>query len=115
MSGPDTALQARAVATNTARRNGLLLAVIVTGTLLGIIWSYARLSDGRRTAVEAAEDLGACRDLAARVNALLSFLYALLTSECVAALEQTGLDPQVGYLHALRAGRPALALELELA
>ena len=46
------------------------------------------------------------------VNALLSFLYALLTSDCTAALEGVGLDPQVGYLHAVRPGRPALALDL---
>lgn len=46
------------------------------------------------------------------VNALLSFLYALLTTDCVAALEGVGLDPQVGYLHAIRPGRPALALDL---
>lgn len=47
-----------------------------------------------------------------RANCLLSFLYALLRNECVAALEGVGLDPQVGYLHALRPGRPALALDL---
>lgn len=47
-----------------------------------------------------------------RVNAVLSFLYALLRAECSAALESVGLDPQVGYLHALRPGRPALALDL---
>ena len=46
------------------------------------------------------------------INALLSFIYALLTSDCVAALEGVGLDPQVGFLHALRPGRPALALDL---
>jgi len=46
------------------------------------------------------------------VNALLSFAYALLCSECAGALEACGLDPQVGYLHALRSGRPALALDL---
>lgn len=45
-------------------------------------------------------------------NALLSFLYALLRAECASALEGVGLDPQVGYLHALRPGRPALALDL---
>ncbi|MFN0095910.1 MAG: type I-C CRISPR-associated endonuclease Cas1c [Dehalococcoidia bacterium] len=45
-------------------------------------------------------------------NALLSFLYALLREECVAGLESVGLDPQVGYLHTLRPGRPALALDL---
>ena len=47
-----------------------------------------------------------------RTNALLSFLYALLREECASALEGVGLDPQVGYLHALRPGRPALALDL---
>lgn len=47
-----------------------------------------------------------------RANALMSFCYALLRSECEAALEGVGLDPQVGYLHALRPGRPALALDL---
>ena len=46
------------------------------------------------------------------VNALLSFLYALLTTDCTAALEGVGLDPQVGFLHAIRPGRPALALDL---
>jgi CRISPR-associated protein Cas1 len=45
-------------------------------------------------------------------NALLSFLYALVRAECASALEGVGLDPQVGYLHALRPGRPALALDL---
>lgn len=47
-----------------------------------------------------------------RVNCVLSFLYALVRTECEAALEGVGLDPQVGFLHALRPGRPALALDL---
>lgn len=47
-----------------------------------------------------------------RMNALLSFLYTLLLSDCVAATEGVGLDPQIGYLHALRPGRPALGLDL---
>jgi CRISPR-associated protein Cas1 len=46
------------------------------------------------------------------LNAVLSFLYTLLRGDCTAALEGVGLDPQVGYLHALRPGRPALALDL---
>ncbi|MEO8326646.1 MAG: type I-C CRISPR-associated endonuclease Cas1c [Nitrospirota bacterium] len=45
-------------------------------------------------------------------NALLSFLYALLMNDCVAAAEGVGLDPQIGFLHALRPGRAALALDL---
>lgn len=47
-----------------------------------------------------------------RLNALLSFLYTLVRGDCQSALEAVGLDPQVGYLHALRPGRPALALDL---
>ncbi|GMU44746.1 MAG: type I-C CRISPR-associated endonuclease Cas1 [Xanthomonadales bacterium] len=47
-----------------------------------------------------------------RCNALLSYLYTLLTHDCRSALESCGLDPQVGFLHALRPGRPALALDL---
>lgn len=46
-------------------------------------------------------------------NALLSFLYAVLLGDCSAALESVGLDPQLGYLHTVRSGRPALALDLE--
>lgn len=46
------------------------------------------------------------------LNALLSFLYALLMNDCVSAAESVGLDPQVGFLHALRPGRAALALDL---
>lgn len=46
------------------------------------------------------------------VNALLSFIYTLLRQDCAAALEGVGLDPQVGFLHVLRPGRPALALDL---
>lgn len=47
-----------------------------------------------------------------RINALLSFLYTLLTHEVVAALESVGLDPQVGFLHRDRPGRPSLALDI---
>ena len=46
------------------------------------------------------------------VNALLSFVYTLLTHDMSAALETVGLDPAVGYLHVERPGRPSLALDL---
>jgi CRISPR-associated protein Cas1 len=46
------------------------------------------------------------------INAMLSFLYTILTHDVRNALEGVGLDPQAGYLHALRPGRPALALDL---
>ena len=47
-----------------------------------------------------------------RFKALLSFLYAMWMNDCRSALEAAGLDPQVGFLHALRPGRAALALDL---
>ncbi len=47
-----------------------------------------------------------------RINCLLSFLYALIRHDCIAALTSIGLDPFVGYLHAERPNRPALALDL---
>ena len=46
------------------------------------------------------------------VNALLSFLYTLLMHDVAGALEGVGLDPQVGFLHRDRPGRPSLALDL---
>lgn len=46
------------------------------------------------------------------VNALLSFLYTLLTHDCRSALESVGLDPAAGFLHRDRPGRPSLALDL---
>jgi len=47
-----------------------------------------------------------------RINALLSFLYAMLGHDCRSACEAHGLDPQVGFLHADRPGRASLALDL---
>jgi len=47
-----------------------------------------------------------------RCNALLSFVYALLVTDCMAALVASGLDPNVGFLHTDRPGRPSLALDL---
>ena len=47
-----------------------------------------------------------------RVNAMLSFLYALLSNTCASALQQAGLDPYVGFLHRDRPGRISLALDL---
>lgn len=46
------------------------------------------------------------------INALLSFLYTLLTHDCRSAAESVGLDPAVGFLHRDRPGRPSLALDL---
>lgn len=46
------------------------------------------------------------------VNALLSFAYALLASDCKSAAESVGLDSAVGMYHKDRPGRPGLALDL---
>jgi CRISPR-associated protein Cas1 len=47
-----------------------------------------------------------------RMNAMLSFMYGILRNEVQSALESVGLDPQVGFLHRDRPGRPSLALDL---
>lgn len=47
-----------------------------------------------------------------RFNAVLSFLYSMVMNDCRSALESVGLDPQLGFLHAVRPGRAALALDL---
>ncbi len=46
------------------------------------------------------------------MNALLSCIYTLLAHDVAAALSAVGLDPQVGFLHAERPGRPSLALDI---
>ena len=70
--------------------------------------------------VEGCEDLAQLRGLEGeaaqryfdRFNALLSFAYSLLASDCAAALEGAGLDPYVSFLHRARPGRRSLALDL---
>lgn len=47
-----------------------------------------------------------------RVNALLSFLYSLLTYEVQSALESVGLDSYVGFFHTDRPGRAGMALDM---
>lgn len=46
------------------------------------------------------------------VNAMLSFVYTLLTNMVASALETVGLDPYVGFMHTDRPGRVSLALDL---
>ena len=46
------------------------------------------------------------------INALLSFVYSLLTKDFALALSAVGLDPLLGFYHQPRFGRPALALDL---
>jgi CRISP-associated protein Cas1 len=47
-----------------------------------------------------------------RVNALLSFGYAVLTNQVVSLVCAVGLDPGLGVLHQPGFGKPALALDL---
>lgn len=46
------------------------------------------------------------------MNAMLSFVYTLLTNTIASALECVGMDPYVGYLHTERPGRVSLALDM---
>ena len=46
------------------------------------------------------------------INALLSFLYSVLTRHAMVTASRVGLDPYLGFLHMPKYGRPALALDL---
>lgn len=46
------------------------------------------------------------------VNALLSFGYALLTTQVASMVQMVGFDQYIGFLHSSVYGRPALALDL---
>lgn len=46
------------------------------------------------------------------INAVLSFIYTLMTSEFASALETVGLDSYIGFAHTLRSGRQSLACDL---
>lgn len=46
------------------------------------------------------------------VNALLSFVYVLLTNHITSALESVGLDPYIGFMHTERPGRVSLSLDM---
>jgi CRISP-associated protein Cas1 len=46
------------------------------------------------------------------VNSLLSFAYALLQGQVMAAVHIAGLDPYIGYLHEVHHGQPAMVLDL---
>lgn len=46
------------------------------------------------------------------VNALLSFLYAMLMKDVLVTLIGVGFDPYLGFYHQAKYGRPALALDV---
>jgi len=89
-------------------------------TLLGIEGSAARSYFGSFPAMLSESALAHGFDLDGRnrrppkdpVNALLSFVYGMLTKEFTIALTHVGLDPLLGFYHQPRHGRPALALDL---
>lgn len=92
------------------------------GSLLGIEgmaarWYFSRLSGMFRA--RAAQDVETFsfesrtrRPPTDPVNAVLSYLYSLLSKELVVTCESIGLDPYQGFYHQPRYGRPALALDL---
>lgn len=91
---------------------------ITIDTAMGIEGNAARLYFGglrhihRPTDGIAAFNHRNRRPPADPANALLSFTYGLLRNLVHGAAEQVGLDPYVGFLHGLRPGKPALALDL---
>lgn len=46
------------------------------------------------------------------INSMLSFGYTLLSANIISFLRSYGLNPYIGYFHALRQGHPALASDL---
>lgn len=93
-----------------------------TPKLLGIEGTASRIYFDRYSSLlrpTTASDLGpfdflrrSRRPPADRINAVLSFLYSMLTKDVVISLLAAGLDPYVGLYHRPRFGRPALALDL---
>lgn len=87
------------------------------GTLLGIegnaariYWEvFPRLLKGEREFMPAGRNRRPPRD---PVNALISFLSALLAKDCALACALAGLDPSLGFYHQPRPGKPSLALDL---
>jgi CRISPR-associated protein Cas1 len=47
------------------------------------------------------------------INALLSFGYTLLLNDIIASCQMAGLDPDLGFFHAIDYGKPCMALDLE--
>ncbi len=102
---PPGSLIAQLHAARDAKDLGSLLGAEGQGSRLhfeNLRWSMRALAMGERTR----------RPPLDGPNATLGFLYGLLRSQCTGALEAVGLDPQIGYLHSIRPGRPALALDL---
>ena len=46
------------------------------------------------------------------INAVISFLYSMLTRNALITVTRVGLDPYLGFLHMPKYGKPALALDM---
>jgi CRISPR-associated protein Cas1 len=46
------------------------------------------------------------------INAMLSYLYAILAKDAMVTALTVGLDPYIGFLHRTKYGKPAMALDL---
>ncbi len=112
-----TALRAAAAANETALRN--LDRAADLDSLRGREGDAARAYFGAFAAmVKRSREVFGLKERSRRpprdpMNALLSFLYALLRHDVESALLTFGLDPAIGYLHADRPGRPSLALDMQ--
>jgi CRISPR-associated protein Cas1 len=97
-------------------------AVRVAGSLLGVEGSAARIYYAHfpRLIRPPEAELAPGLDFDGRnrrpprdpLNALLSFVYALLVKDLTITLLTVGFDPLLGFFHRPRYGRPALALDL---
>jgi CRISPR-associated protein Cas1 len=91
---------------------------ITTGELMGFEGSAAKMYFGifDQLILHQQEDFAfkerTRRPPLDKMNAVLSYLYTMLTYDVASALEVVGLDPYVGFLHRDRPGRPSLALDL---
>lgn len=112
---PDTALRELAEMAEAAKE------AASAESLLGIEGNAARvyfgqfagmIREGSRSEVEFDFSHRNRRPPRDPVNALLSFVYALLAREVAVALKVTGFDPLLGFYHRPRFGRPALALDV---
>ena len=90
---------------------------ISAATLLGLEWmaakvyfaGFSRILKGGSTFVMHGRNRRPPRD---PINAVLSFVYALLTKEVTIAVQAVGFDPLLGFFHRPSYGRPSLALDL---
>lgn len=112
---PADAIGLRAIAANLDTTRPTLMEAMSLDEVRGIEGAAAKLHfSAVRLALH--HDLGfevrSRRPPLSPFNALISFVYTLARARIEHSCESAGLDPQVGFLHSVRPGRPALALDL---